>query len=229
LLLGAGALLRRQWRWLLLFVCPLLLMGIFNAAGKWPLGLFRVNLFALAYTTLLGAIGIDQLLLWAGRFTARLSARFASLPSREAPGLALAALFLLPRAGFAAPHPAVKESRPWMAHSEHGHAVVKLLEAAKGEPRLPLLADHYSFHTVAYYDRVHPIFKRYPLRARYDVQWNASLDVLLRSFARSKGTVWVFISREDYVPPARQHLRAKCTQVIELDVGTHHLLARCER
>ena len=67
---GVWALWKKQRDLLLLYAAPMLLMLLGNAIGKWPLGAFRVNLFALVYTLPLPFLGmqllaeLDRRMLW---------------------------------------------------------------------------------------------------------------------------------------------------------------------
>jgi hypothetical protein len=59
-ILGIVVLLRRRrLHELLLLLATLLVLVLFNAAGRWPFGAFRTNLFLLAYVTPLAAIAFD--------------------------------------------------------------------------------------------------------------------------------------------------------------------------
>jgi hypothetical protein len=58
--LGIVVLLRRRRLYeLVLLLGTLLVLTLFNAAGRWPFGPFRTNLFLLAYVTPLAAIAFD--------------------------------------------------------------------------------------------------------------------------------------------------------------------------
>jgi hypothetical protein len=50
---------RRRFYELLLLLGTLLVLTAFNAAGRWPFGAFRTNLFLLAYVTPLAAVAFD--------------------------------------------------------------------------------------------------------------------------------------------------------------------------
>lgn len=63
----------RRWLWALLWVSPWLVTIGLNAAGKWPYGEFRANLFFLAYSLPLALAGLQA----GGRWLARRFARGA--------------------------------------------------------------------------------------------------------------------------------------------------------
>jgi hypothetical protein len=230
--LGLGTLALRRPQQLLLLVTPLLLIGAFNALGKWPLGFFRVNLFALVYVTLLALAAIDWLLDWGASWCERLGARgVQGWPRRAvvaAPAALLALSLVLPRVSFAAPNPNVKETRPWMAHSELRQAARKLRDHAS-ERRAALLVDHYSYHGLEYYARVHPERSKLSLRKRFAVKRSEDLQHLQRAVLKQRGEFWVLVSRLEFVAPMRQLVGRECEQVKELELGPHHLLALCRR
>jgi hypothetical protein len=134
----------------------------------------------------------------------------------------------LPRFGFAAPVRAVKETRPWMGHSEFRRALAVLSEQ-KAARRTPLLLDYYSFNTLPYYERLHPARAGAFVRGAYRVQLVANLELLKAALARTKGTSWVLVSRWDHVAPAHELVRAACRTHQPFELGPHHLLVRCER
>jgi hypothetical protein len=50
-----GLVFRKRWVEIVLLAAPLLALAAFNWLGYWPFGVFRTNLFALAYVTLMAA------------------------------------------------------------------------------------------------------------------------------------------------------------------------------
>jgi hypothetical protein len=196
---------------------------VFNALGKWPLGFFRVNLFSLVYTLLLAGAALD----WFVEVAARRTGWGSGWRSGIVP-CTLAAALLLPRLGFAAPVRAVKETRPWMGHSEFRRAL-SVLNEHKTARRAPLLLDYYSFNTLPYYERLHPTRAGAFVRRAYGVKLVANLDFLKAALARTRGTSWVLVSRWDHVAPAHELTREACRSLQSFELGPHHLLVRCER
>jgi hypothetical protein len=140
----------------------------------------------------------------------------------------LAASLALPRVSFAAPNPDVKETRPWMAHSELRHAARKLREHAT-EKRRTLLVDHYSYHGLEYYRRVHPQRTKLSLHKRFKLKRSEDLERLQSAVLKQRGEFWVLVSRLEFVVPMRSLLERECHQAEEVALGPHHLLARCRR
>ncbi len=87
---GAASLLaRRRWALAALWITPWIIAIGFNLAGKWPWGVFRTNLFMLAYATALLCHGLGA--------TGALVARLGQRPYRAAAfGLALVAILAFP-------------------------------------------------------------------------------------------------------------------------------------
>jgi hypothetical protein len=231
-LLGLGALSLRRPKQLVLLLTPLVLLGLFNALGKWPLGFFRVNLFVLVYVVLIALAAVDWLLDWGTQWGKSSNAGGAQgWPRRllvAAPAALLALSLVLPRVSFAAPNPNVKETRPWMAHSELRHAA-RTLRERNSERRETLLVDHYSYHGLEYYARVHPERTKLSLRKRFKVRRSEDLQHLQRAVLKQRGEFWVLVSRLEFVAPMHSLLERECKHVEELRLGPHHLLAHCRR
>lgn len=221
---GAVVLLRRHRPAFIVLLGPLAVVGVLNALGKWPLGFFRVNLFTLAYSTLLGGAAIDRLAAlslpatWSSRW------RFA----QAGPWLVLGGVCLLPRLSFSAPAVTVKETRLWMGHSEIEKAVKLLIERGSTTHRLPLFADFYSYNSLRFYERWHPRYGQQGLNQRYRIRMTASVREVAAAVGKTRGAAWILISRHDYVADARKKLSKACAKLEETDLGRHHLLARCE-
>jgi hypothetical protein len=216
---GTVLLWRRDKQLLGLLLTPLFVITLLNALGRWPLGFFRVNLFTLVYTTPLGLMALDGLL-------CQTSEGWRS----RAKAWALAALILLPRLSFAAPVAAVKESFPWMAHSELRHAL-KLLSQRQhpGGRREVLIADYYTNNTLPYYTRWHPSYKQQPSLQQFRMDRALTLPQFRDKVTKARAPVWVLVSREPDIKPIRAILSSACHNVEELNVGRHHLLARCTK
>jgi hypothetical protein len=64
-LLGVTAIVTtRRWDWAGLWLSPWLVTVALNLLGLWPYGVFRTNLFLLAYGLLVGLAGLDGLRRW---------------------------------------------------------------------------------------------------------------------------------------------------------------------
>lgn len=202
-----------------LLVSPVAVMVVFNALGRWPLGAFRVNLFATAYSLLLALYGVDRLL-----------QSVENPRNRMLLTGVLASILLVPRVSFSAPPGTVKETRPWMGHT-HLRAALRILDESQTSPNAPkasLLADYYTYNSLEYYQKIHPTFSvTHPL-SHFRVTRFLSAQDLDKRLRRLRGDAWVMVSMQGLVHPSRQTLKKHCARVEERDLGKHHLLAYCE-
>jgi hypothetical protein len=213
-LLGAFSAWRRSESWVVLLCGPLLVLAAFNVLGRWPFGLFRVNLFTLVYTLPTPLLALDD---WVTSGTPKMVTR----------PMAVAAFVLVPRLSFSPPLPSIKVSRPWMAHSELRH-VLRRLEAEPTEGRPLLLADYYTFQCLPFYEALYPRAHRSKLEARFRARRTMTVADVARALKATRdATVWVVVSRQGFVAPTRQLLYEQCQAVDEFDFGAHHLVARC--
>lgn len=215
-LLGAFFAFQRKRLWCTLLVGPLAVLVLFNLAGRWPLGFFRVNLFTLVYTLTTAMVALDHWL--------------ASSASGRWRRAALILLFaILPRLSFNPPLASIKVSRPWAAHSE----LRKILHALAAQPttgRPPLFADYYSYQSLSFYETLHPNPPRTRLAHRFRLQRTMTVPDVERALRQSRDPeAWVLVSRQGFVEPTRALLHRHCASVVELDFGAHHLVARCHQ
>jgi hypothetical protein len=144
---------QRRLRDALLVFMPLLVLLAFNRAGFWPLGLFRTNVFAVAYTGAIAAMAVD------GR-SGRTSVWRAVCPALL--------LVFLPLAVF---------ERRWHAHKQSGtydstfpRAIDFLINTRPLSPTAPpeiVILDRRSCDPWRYYTKYHPKVRQ---RAAADIQ-----------------------------------------------------------
>jgi hypothetical protein len=233
-MLGAAALLaRRRWALAALWLAPWVVAIAFNVAGKWPWGVFRTNIFMLAYATGLLCHGL-----------AAISDRVSTLGRRPlqagAVAFAVVALLVFP---FDLDNFAVKPSSTMAVHSSVRTAMERIGEiegdAAPGAPRA-IAFDAHACPIFIYYANYHTESRktfstffgpeRYTFscaRATLPEQW----EVFLREH---EAFPWVISAKPALVPVTRSEGRRACEAAggqvdvyEELPAGT--VLMRCSR
>jgi hypothetical protein len=112
-----------------------------------------------------------------------------------------------------------------MAHSELRRAL-DVLGAGKGASRVPLIADYYSFQSLPYYEKWHPARADLGRYRRFRAMTVNDVRVLLGK--QKAPEAWVLVSRLEFVAPTRRLLIETCASLELVDIGEHHVLARCE-
>lgn len=192
---------RRRWAELALLVTPPALTLLFNQLGYWPFGVFRTNLFLLAYVIPLAAHAFD--------FPAVLRERAAAfgvyLPRlRRASSvwaLAPASILVVFPVLFLQRNWHAKKNDEFLGNSYFADATRKLLEVqgrVRGD-RLPLLIDEYTCHSYKYQLGMNPrnralaraVAHQYRVRcAKQENLW----DLIHRVGVHEHGMVWAFTS-----------------------------------
>jgi hypothetical protein len=133
---------RRRARDALLLVLPLVVMWVLNLLGKWPLGVFRTNLFLVFYTAAIACAALD--------FRVVATLRFAAL-------LPAALLVFLPLPLFERRWHATKGT---MSQTSDGALVMSELLAMQrrsGPARVTVVAEPYVCSPLQYYANLHPV------------------------------------------------------------------------
>lgn len=205
----------RHRRDALLVVLPLAVLCAFNAAGYWPLGAFRTNLFALAYAGAIAARAFDGP--WA----------------RSSPWLSLGVavgIVALPLAFFERDWG--KHKRMFTDQSSFPALVEQLGRVAPtvASARDTVILDEHSCDLWTYYTTVHPTLSRElgpRLRVAFDARCTGEerrdLAELLHPVAPARRT-WLVLSAPGLLTGLRQEERLNDLDVIgDFDYGSHRL------
>ena len=220
----AYLLIRRRVEVLMLLCLPLLAVVTANLLGRWPLGLFRVNLFLCPYVLPIPVFGL-VLLAGARRWRERSVAVAASL------------LCVVPTFGFGFDWHRTKET--WT----RSHYMPELLAVLRQQRQLhlrenrryppeTLVLDNSTLRSYVYYLDVHPSSKeqnRAFFRANFRmVQEPGALSRIERHLARrlkqSKRPIWLLSSKHPYMDPLERYARQIGNVVFERRIGTDHMV-----
>jgi len=180
--------LQRRWREALLLVSPLVVMLVFNRLGFWPFGVFRTNLFIVAYFAAIAAMALDP-----GK--RRPVTLHALLPATL---LVAVPLFLFEEGWHA-------RKRYFASYSEMPTLVARIgdIHAARSRSKEPelLVLDNHSCPTWKYYTQYHPTYSTLyapDLRQRFDVHCD-ELDKnggkwVRRHLAEGHGRAWILFT-----------------------------------
>jgi hypothetical protein len=144
--LGVVALLARRARRRslqpLVLLLPWLIFVVFNVAGQWPYGLFRTNIFILAYAVVIATVGLDELL-------AVLQARAPRVERVLAAVVVALALLALP----VEPARFASKGRGTLTANSDVVRAVRLVEAAASDAVAPpfLAVDGQACSTLSFY------------------------------------------------------------------------------
>ncbi len=225
---GVWALWKKRRDLLVLYATPMLVMLLGNAIGKWPLGAFRVNLFALVYTLPLPFLGMQ--------FLAEVDRRMTWVTGTLAMALTVIPGF---RFGF-----------DWHGHKRtftrdfyQREVIAKLYEYRKQQtakdptlPRARLLLEPHTWYPNEFYLHDQPDFK-----AKYEQFFadnfiiekvsggtlNSKLPQRLRRGGRAQGIWLVSSARRDF-DNLKAGAQRGTTIVIQEQVETEHLIMYVE-
>jgi hypothetical protein len=177
---------RRRARDGLLLVMPIVTMWVFNAAGFWPGGVFRTNLFLLVYTSAIAAAAFDG---------------FSKVRSTLATIGPTALLVLVPLALFDGNYHHHKSS---LTHDSSMRELMKQMlrverRLGKQTPPTPLVVDRRSCPPFTYYTGVHPRGQR--LASAFETVFSVRCarseaklaQSMLRAAEDSSGRIWVVV------------------------------------
>jgi hypothetical protein len=218
----------RRWDRAALWVSPWILTVGLNLVGRWPYGVFRTNLFLLAYSLPVALAGLDGLRRWIAerRPAARPKARLIAPVFCSSFVLA----FLPLDVGFFA-----EGKGSDMAGNCHMHQAMKVIyeverdEAAPARRRRFWLDTHArgvyryyrSFHAVAR-EEYHDFFQE---RYRPTRPFQTLKDAISRQAGRG---LWLLVCKADHATAARQGALEHCPQVDHLEDFRHGgVLLRC--
>lgn len=149
--------LSRAWRKALLLLVPIATTSVMNYLGHWPFGVFRANLFMLAYMAAIAAMAIET--------PSTVSLRWAAV-------VPAAVLVLLPPILFDRWWNARKRSLAWDSDMPKVIAELAKIEPARENGRVPLLLGRRACQPYEFYSTLHPATsRRYQkvLKRKFDV------------------------------------------------------------
>ena len=222
--LAAAALLvaRRRFTALIIWVLPWVLTGVFNAAGKWPYGVFRTNLFLLVYTTGIIVLGLDELATWRAWSTSTKRAATAAL-------IAFSALVF----PWNLDHFRVKEERSMALHTSVRTAIEQIAREAPAEGPVDLILDGHACGIFRYYTRLHrdtkavlrPVFSSPRFRV---VCGGFATPAWLTTVVDLRSEVaYVLIAKPPFEPLTRAALTPVCASIAETGLPGATLIFRC--
>lgn len=219
-LTGLVALWRKRRAELLLFVLPVLMLALVNAAGKWPFGAFRTNMFMGVYLFPVPFLGMELL---AGERLRRLQLLIAAvLLTSVVPGF----LFGFDWRG---------HKRMWTRDHYQREVIERLyqlrqeqLRARPDAPPARLVLDLHTYESHDYYLRVHPTFSaKYAdfFAKNFAVDQVGSNALVSRVQQRMRGStaVWVVASKDSSMQALLAFAKSKHV-VSEQRVREQHLI-----
>jgi hypothetical protein len=203
---------RREWLWALLLVSPWLVTIGLNAFGKWPYGVFRANLFLLAYSLPLALIGLHAAGGWlAGRFEGPIVGRLR--------GVHIVPLFCVLAAVLCLPvRPSYFSTKPPETHAatQSTRRAMEIIAEIERSGRSPfrdrpgrdlLLLDSHAHANYTFYHAVHAETRRrlgpfldQRLRAKKGGYSEEALETLIER--ESRWGFWLVVSKPSLVEPA---------------------------
>jgi hypothetical protein len=227
----------RKWLYALLWVSPWLVTIALNFIGKWPYGVFRTNLFLLAYSLPLGLIGLHALQQWlAGRFHRPLAGRLRG--SHIVPTFCvLLALLCLP---FRISYFSIKPVET-LAATQSTRRAMEIIADVERHGRSPfgertgrdlLLMDSHAYANYRFYRDVHAEtkndlgpFLEQKLRPKKGGYGPGPL--LKHMEIQSRWGFWLIVSKPSLVEPAREQALRLCRVAHMYTLPEDNLVLRC--
>lgn len=201
----------------LLFVSPWLVTILANWLGVWPYGVFRTNVFLLAYPLLLACVTLDEL----GK----------SLSERRV-GLGVAAL-LLPFAPVDLRYFSTKDVATNAFASSIGTSMADVQEREAHGGKVALYLDGYACGTYRYYTKVHPRFsktlRKLAGRAQVTCSGNEPRELVEKLTKRGTKRAWIVTARPASKPLIRPLLEKNFHVRYERPLATPDTLFLVER
>jgi hypothetical protein len=131
---------RRRWREALLIVLPLVVLWMFNAIDRWPMGAFRTNVFTLGYMAAIAGMAFDV------PSEGRIARWFWALPTLV--------MVILPIAVFEQVWHARKQAFTY--DSRFPNLLQRMAAIRQTRGKAPLILDRRSCDPWKFYTRFHP-------------------------------------------------------------------------
>ena len=216
---------RRRWLALTIWALPWVVTLIFNAAGKWPYGVFRTNLFLLVYSVGLLVAGLDALV----------TLRPWSRPTKR-----LAALVLVLASVAMAPVDLdrfrIKEESSLTLSSSVRTALEQIVAAAPADGPIDFAMDGHSCSVARYYQLLHRDTKDVlgpalspSSSSRFRIhcggflpkQWLVQLDHIHSPVS------YVMVAKPSFVALTREQMQLRCTTFTEVNLPSYTTVFRC--
>jgi hypothetical protein len=211
-----------------LWLAPWLTTMGLNVLGWWPYGVFRTNLFLLAYSLPLALAGLDGL----GRFLAARRVPPPWMGRLLVPGFctAFALVFLPFDIGF------FREGKgSGTAGNCHMHLALKAAYEAERDEAPPakrrrFIADRDAHLAYSYYTRYHPVAREryqdfFEERYRLSKRGQGLATTINRQTPRG---FWLVVCRPDSVAGVRKYVREQCREVDHVQEFRHGgVILRC--
>lgn len=218
----------RRWDQAALWLAPWLTTMGLNVLGWWPYGVFRTNLFLLAYSLPVALAGLDGL----GRFFAARRVPPPSMGRLLVPAFcaAFALVFLPLDIGF------FQEGKgSGAAGNCHMHQALKTAYEAERDEAPPaqrrrFIAGRHAHLTYNYYTRYHPVAREryrdfFEERYRLSKRGQGLAETIDRQAQRG---FWLVVCRPVSVARFRQYVRDRCPEVDHVQEFRHGgLMLRC--
>jgi hypothetical protein len=223
-LIGAS----RRWDWSALWLSPWMVTVAFNLLGWWPYGVFRSNLFLLAYSLLVSLAALDGLWRWG------MARATSTRPAWGWPVPVFCALFVLAFLPFDLSYFAKGKGSAFAANCHVRHAFEVIYEAEHDEapPEKPrrFIMDIHASYPFDYYRNVHPVtsekYKEF-LRERYrkSRRYQPLKQAVDRQVDRG---FWLLVCHPLGAADLREYVLERCPDVDYLEEFRHGgLLLRC--
>lgn len=195
---------KRRWNVLALLVSPTLFAIAFNVAGRWPFGLFRINLFLIGYFLLMGVVGIEAfILIQRGRW--QWLSKTLVLALFVAPPLAWGFEWYDPKSWTRS------DTRVALAQLREIRRLE--LRADPGAPRRPLYMDLWSCDNFEFYSRWHAAYREAgaAMHRDFDVRCERFFEDITEALSKQREPVaWLALSRPPDIRTARKQLSEHC-------------------
>lgn len=208
---------RRRYLELLALWTPLLLVTVFNFAGRWPAGAFRTNTFYVPFAIFLSCHALE----WLGQLPAKWQ--------RVAPAAAL--FLILPTLYF---RPGLTEKGLW-AKPGAFPAALAALPVAPPARESTLIMDYASCRPWDYYTKFDEPTAELgrTLRRRYKhtcQRQTRQLEAAMRSKATRKRGFWLLMTDQRKYDYLQEVARGLCDKVdVQFIRGRTHMLLHCNR
>jgi uncharacterized protein (TIGR03382 family) len=215
---------RRRWLALTIWALPWVMALVFNAAGKWPYGVFRTNLFLLVYSVGVLVAGLDALI---------------SLRSWSPATKRLAVFGLVLVSGAMAPLDLdrfrIKEENSLALSSSVRTALEHVVAEAPADGPVDFAMDGHSCGASGYYRRLHRDTKDVlgpalsPSSSRFRIhcggfvpkKWLVQLDQIHSPVS------YVMVAKPSFVALTREQMRLRCSDFTEVNLPSYTTVFRC--
>jgi len=206
---------QRRWREAALIVLPLGVLWVFNAIGLWPMGAFRTNIFAIAYTTAIAAMAFDVP-------DSRRARWLAPLPTLI--------VVIAPLVAFEQVWHARKQAFTY--DSRFSKLVERMVELRQSRDKAPIILDRRSCAPWRFYTKFHPVTSAAfgeKLAASYDAHCltdDSKIPEALLQYATPRQAAWIVLhTGHDVDRLVRQRRLSELYRISRFEVGPHTVMS----